>query len=61
MEGQIISMHDLFVFKQTGIDANRVAQGNFWSAGIRPQCMDQLLAQGIQLPLEMFESRKLTF
>jgi len=61
MEGEIISMHDLFVFKQTGIDANRVTQGHFYSAGIRPQCIDQLRAQGIELPLEMFESRKLTF
>ena len=61
MEGEVISMHDLFVFKQTGIDANRVAQGSFYSTGIRPQCMEQLHAQGIQMPLEVFESRKLTF
>lgn len=61
MEEDIISMHDLFVFKQTGIDANRVAQGFFSSTGIRPQCMDQLHAQGIDLPLDIFESRTLTF
>jgi pilus assembly protein CpaF len=59
MEGEIISMHDLFVFKQTGIDANRVAQGYFSSTGIRPQCMELLQTQGIQLPLDIFESRTL--
>ena len=61
MEGDVISMHDLFLFKQTGIDANRVAQGQFYSTGIRPQCMELLHTQGIQLPLEIFENRTLTF
>ena len=60
MEGDIISMHDLFVFKQTGIDANRVAQGYFCSTGIRPLCMELLHIQGIQLPLDIFESRTLS-
>ena len=40
MEGDIISMHDMFVFKQTGVDENRVAQGYFYATGIRPQCLE---------------------
>src|SRR5437899_2527956 len=31
MEGEIISMHDIFGFKQTGVDDKRVAQGYFYS------------------------------
>jgi len=61
MEGEIISMHDLFVFKQTGLDANRVAEGYFASTGIRPKCLEHLQIQGINLSPEMFEGKKLTF
>src|SRR5205085_3433268 len=31
MEGEIISMHDLFGFKQTGVDDNRNAQGFYYA------------------------------
>lgn len=61
MEGEIISMQDIFVFKQTGVDANRVAQGQFHSMGIRPQCVDYLRTMGIELPVEMFEKRVINF
>jgi pilus assembly protein CpaF len=57
MEGDVISMHDLFVFKQTGLDANRVAQGYFHTTGIRPKCLERLESAGIKLPAEMFERR----
>ncbi|MBS0265193.1 MAG: CpaF family protein [Planctomycetes bacterium] len=57
MEGDVISMHDLFVFKQTGLDANRVAQGHFQCTGIRPRCLEHLEVMGAGLPPEMFESR----
>jgi pilus assembly protein CpaF len=57
MEGDVISMHDLFIFKQTGVDANRVAQGYFQSTGIRPKCLEKLEAAGIKLPVELFERR----
>jgi pilus assembly protein CpaF len=60
MEGDVISMHDLFVFKQTGVDANRVAQGQFQCTGIRPQCLEKLEMAGVRLPPEMFERRVLT-
>ncbi len=59
MEGDVLSMHDLFVFKQTGVDANRNAQGYFHSTGIRPKCLDKLEAAGIHLPVELFERRVL--
>src|SRR5262249_61489983 len=34
MEGDVISMHDLFTFRQTGVDDSRVAQGYFYANGI---------------------------
>lgn len=57
MEGDIMSMHDIFGFKQTGVDENRVAQGYFFSTGIRPQCLERLEVSGNRLTVEMFERR----
>jgi pilus assembly protein CpaF len=60
MEGEVISMQDIFIFKQTGVDAEGHAQGYFQATGIRPRCMDRLAAASIHLPVEMFERRTLT-
>jgi pilus assembly protein CpaF len=57
MEGDVLSMQDIFLFKQTGVDENRVAQGIFLSTGIRPRCLDRLDVSGVSLPADMFERR----
>jgi pilus assembly protein CpaF len=57
MEGDVISMHDLFGFKQTGVDGDRVAQGYFFASGIRPQCMERLETAGAGVPTALFERR----
>jgi pilus assembly protein CpaF len=59
MEGDVISMQDIFGFRQTGVDDDRVAQGHFFSAGIRPQCLERLGISGASLPVAMFERRVL--
>lgn len=59
MEGDVISMHDLFEFRQTGLDANRVAKGYFCTTGMRPILQDRLESHGVSLPPEMFEKRVL--
>jgi pilus assembly protein CpaF len=60
MEGDVVSMQDIFVFKQTGVDEDRVAQGFFTSTGIRPKCMEKFEMAGVKLPPEMFERRILS-
>jgi pilus assembly protein CpaF len=57
MEGDIVSMHDLFGFKQTGVDDARNAQGYFYASGLRPHCLERLEIAGCRLPLELFERR----
>jgi pilus assembly protein CpaF len=57
IEGEAYSMHDLFVFKQTGVDDQRRAQGYFQATGIRPQCLGRLAALGVALPPEVFDRR----
>jgi pilus assembly protein CpaF len=57
MEGDNISMHDLFVFRQTGVDDFKKAQGYFECTGIRPQCLERLASLGTGLRPAMFERR----
>ncbi len=57
MEGDIVSMHDIFSFKQTGVDAHGGAQGYFHTNGIRPQCLEKLEISGVRVPAELFERR----
>jgi pilus assembly protein CpaF len=59
MEGDVMSMHDIFGYKQTGVDGNRVAQGYFFAAGIRPQCLEKLEVSGVGLSSSLFERRML--
>ncbi len=59
MEGDVISMHDLFAFRQTGLDDGGHARGEFRVTGIRPHCLARLETSGIRLAAEMFEPRAL--
>lgn len=56
MEGETIVLQDLFVYRQTGVDANGLLQGSFVSTGIRPHCAEQLERYGVQLPAEWFRA-----
>ena len=59
MEGDIISMQDIFVFRQTGLDESGKAQGQFMATGIRPNLLEKLAGVGIRLPPSLFEPRVL--
>jgi pilus assembly protein CpaF len=59
MEGDVISMHDIFEFRQTGLDENRRAKGVFCATGIRPHCLERLENSGVFVPVELFERRVL--
>jgi pilus assembly protein CpaF len=55
MEGQVITMQDLFVFERQGFDQDRKVRGRFRPSGIRPKFSERLLGYGIELPADMFE------
>ena len=59
MEGEVITMQDIFLFERTGIAANGKVQGRFRATGIRPKCSDKLAVAGIKLGADMFEHTKL--
>lgn len=53
MEGDIITMTDLFIFEQTGIENGKV-QGRLRPTGLRPKFIERLEAAGIHLPPTIF-------
>jgi pilus assembly protein CpaF len=49
MEGDVITMQDIFVYQRTGVDADERVLGQFEPTGIRPKCADRLKSYGIEL------------
>jgi pilus assembly protein CpaF len=54
MEGDVIVLQDLFVFKQTGVGEDGNVRGQFISTGIRPKFSDRLESSGIRLDPGLF-------
>jgi pilus assembly protein CpaF len=57
MEGDIVTMQEIFRFRRTGVGPNGEVLGRFEATGIRPHCMERLHAHGVHLPLEIFANR----
>jgi pilus assembly protein CpaF len=53
MEGDVITMTDIFVFEQTGLEDGRVI-GRLRPTGLRPKFMDKIETSGIHLPASIF-------
>ncbi len=54
MEGQIVTMQDLFLFRQTGVDQEGKVLGSMGATGIRPGFAERFQAAGIKLPERLF-------
>jgi len=55
MEGDIITMQEIFLFEKVGVTQDGKVIGRFRATGVRPKCCDRLRASGIHLPADMFE------
>jgi pilus assembly protein CpaF len=55
MEGDMITMQEIFSFKQTTIDSEGKVKGNFRFHGVRPRFMDRFKAAGIEVPNNLFD------
>ncbi len=53
MEGDIITMTDIFIFEQTGLDNGRI-MGRIRATGLRPKFMQKIEDSGISLPPSIF-------
>jgi len=61
MEGDIITMQEIFTFEQTGMSADGTVQGHFRATGIRPKFAERLKKYGIPLREDLFDpSRRYT-
>ena len=58
MEGDLITLQELFTFQQTGLDENRKVKGRFKATGVRPKFAERLAAKGVALPLDLFDPSK---
>jgi pilus assembly protein CpaF len=55
MEGDVITMQDIFLFEKVGVTQDGKVMGRFRATGVRPKCAERLKASGIHLPPDMFE------
>ncbi|MGH2500017.1 MAG: CpaF family protein [Candidatus Limnocylindria bacterium] len=53
LEGEVITMQDIFAFQREGFDGERV-YGSLRPTGIRPSFNDKLLTRGLELPAQWF-------
>ncbi|HET9398567.1 MAG TPA: CpaF family protein [Sphingomicrobium sp.] len=54
MEGDVITMQEIFRFRQTGVGPDGMVQGRFEATGIRPRFLDQVMAHGVSLAPDLF-------
>ena len=55
MEGDLVTMQDIFVFEKTGLTEKGKVTGRFRATGIRPKFYDRLRASGVQIPTSVFQ------
>jgi pilus assembly protein CpaF len=56
MEGDVITMQEIFLFEKVGITQDGKVTGRFRATGVRPKSCERLRACGIHLPADMFET-----
>ncbi|SFI27521.1 CpaF family protein [Nitrosomonas sp. Nm34] len=58
MEGDVITMQEIYTFEQTGVAADGTVLGHFRATGIRPKFADRLRVYGIPLREDLFDPTK---
>jgi pilus assembly protein CpaF len=58
MEGDVIQMQEIFVFKKTATEPDGKIVGHFEATGIRPRFLEDLKSMGIEFPGSYFEPGK---
>ncbi len=58
MEGEIITMQEIFRFRRTGLDDDGHVLGIFEATGVRPRFIEQVEAHGFSLPSDLFHPNR---
>jgi pilus assembly protein CpaF len=56
LEGEQVTMQDIFLFEKSGIAENGKVLGRFKATGVRPRFFEKLRSSGIQLPASLFQT-----
>jgi len=59
MEGNVVSLQEVFSFQQNTVDAEGKVRGVFRFSGVRPKFMDRLNAAGVKLPEDLFNPSRI--
>jgi len=54
MEGEVVTMQEIFRFRQTGMSPEGQVIGKFEATGIRPRFLDHVMAHGMALSADLF-------
>ena len=54
MEGEVVTMQEIFRFRQTGVSPEGQVIGKFEATGIRPRFIEQVISHGINLSADLF-------
>ena len=54
MEGDVITMQEIFRFRQTGVNSEGQVEGKFEATGIRPRFIDHVTSHGMTLSSDLF-------
>jgi len=55
MEGNVITMQEIYSFDQRGIDKNGAISGSFRTHGVRPKFFERFLKMGVPIPENLFD------
>ena len=55
LEGDIVTLQDIFVFEKLGLSPDGSVRGRFCASGILPHFNEKLLAAGLSLPAEIYD------
>ncbi|GAM69838.1 type II/IV secretion system ATP hydrolase tadA/virB11/cpaF [Vibrio sp. JCM 19236] len=56
MEGDVITMSEIFKFRRRGVDEDGNILGEYIATGIVPSCHDNLVKRGLDIPFELFQA-----
>jgi len=59
MEGETITLQEIFLFQQTGLDTERKVHGVFKASGVRPKFVERFKALGIECNQNIFDPEKI--
>jgi pilus assembly protein CpaF len=54
MEGEVVTMQEIFRFRQTGLSPEGQVLGKFEATGIRPKFIEQVMSHGVSLSSDLF-------